>query len=113
MWFEDVDVGGRGIVQPAKGPLGRALRWARHDLFLSQEQIARIAGVSQATVSRLERGAPNWSVFCRIVDAIGARPVVTVERLLTPREVMAAYIDGDDHPNGPDAHTSDETGDWW
>ena len=76
-----MDIGGRGVVLPAKGPLGRALRAARLDLLLSQEQLARSVGASQAAVSRLERGAPNWSLFCRLVDAMGGVPVVTIEEL--------------------------------
>ena len=81
MWLDDMDIGGRGVVLPAKGPLGRALRAARNDLLLSQEQLARSVGTSQAAVSRLERGAPSWSLFCRLVDAMGGVPVVTIAEL--------------------------------
>ena len=105
-----MDYGGRGIVQPAKGPLGRAARAVRHDLFLSQQRLAELAGVSQTAVSRHELGAANWSLFCRIVEAIGGRPVVTVERLLTDREITHLLVRGDKLP--PDyAPRGDD--DWW
>jgi transcriptional regulator with XRE-family HTH domain len=96
MWFDDMDLGGRGVCQPAKGPLGRALRALRHDLVISQERLGALAGVSQTAVSKLERGAPSWDIFCRLVEAVGGRPVVTVERIPTKRELFAAYENGDD-----------------
>jgi predicted transcriptional regulator len=94
MWFDDMDIGGRGIVQPAKGPLGRALRAARHDIFVSQKRLADAAGVSQAAVSRLERGTPSWRLFCQLIEVMGGRPVVTIERVPTDREFLASLDDG-------------------
>jgi transcriptional regulator with XRE-family HTH domain len=45
----------------------------RHENGLSQEQAAKRAGVSQATVSRLERGARmNPRTIVRLLDALGA-----------------------------------------
>ena len=79
MWLDDMDIGGRGIVQPAKGPLGRATRQIRLDLLISQQRLADIVGVSQTTISRLERGHGSWALFHRIVEAVGGKPVVTVE----------------------------------
>src|SRR3954451_5431933 len=119
MWLDDIDIGGPGIVQPAKGPLGSAVRHTRHELFLSQERLAKIAGVSQAAVSRLELGMPNWPLFCRLVDAMGGHPIVSVERLKTAREVMAAHMAGENpyptsRPNeAAQVETYDEAvGDW-
>jgi transcriptional regulator with XRE-family HTH domain len=109
MWLDNIDIGGRGIVQPAKGPLGRALRSARHDLFLSQQALADLAGVSQSAVSRLERGRPSWSLFCQVVEAIGGRPTVAVERVLSSREIMNIVAGGGELPVDPDADTDD----WW
>src|SRR3954453_9362401 len=96
MWFHDMDIGGRGIVHPAKGPLGRALRHARHAVYLSQQRLADAAGVSQAAVSRLERGAPSWGLFCKLLGVLGGRPLVTVERLRTQRELFDAYLSDED-----------------
>ncbi|MDQ1704215.1 MAG: Helix-turn-helix domain [Frankiaceae bacterium] len=93
MWFDDIDIGGRGIVQPAKGPLGRALRHARHDVHLSQQQLADLAGVSQSAVSRLERGGDSWGLFCRLTEVIGGEPVVTIELLPAARERFGSRDD--------------------
>jgi predicted transcriptional regulator len=90
MWLDDMDTGGRGIVRQAVGPLGRALRSTRLEMFLSQERLAQAAGVHQTDVSRLELGAPRWSLFCRLVDTLGGVPVVSIERLPTERERWAA-----------------------
>jgi predicted transcriptional regulator len=93
MWLDDMDRGGRGIYQPAQGPLGRAVRGLRHELFLSQERLGALAGVSQTAVSRLELGRHvSWSLFCRLVDAVGGQPVVTIERVLTERELFEAFL---------------------
>lgn len=93
VWLDEIDRGGRGIYQPAQGPLGRALRGLRQDLWLSQERLGAIAGVSQTTISRLELGRHvNWSLFCRLVEAAGGRPVVTIERIPTERELFAEFL---------------------
>jgi transcriptional regulator with XRE-family HTH domain len=96
MWLDDMDRGGRGVCQPAKGPLGRAIRGLRHDLVMSQERLGQLVGVSQTAVSKLERGGNSWDLFCRLVEATGGRPVVSIERSLTQRELFAAYLNDDD-----------------
>jgi transcriptional regulator with XRE-family HTH domain len=93
VWFDDIDIGGRGIVQPAQGPLGRALRYARYDVLLSQQRLADLAGVSQSAVSRLERGADSWRLFCRLTEVIGGEPVVTIELLPAARERFGSRDD--------------------
>src|SRR4051794_35467303 len=94
-----------GAPMSAQGELGVALRAARYRAVLSQQQVAERAGVSQAVVSRMERGhRSGWPVFCRLLDAMGFEPVVTsrlrasdldleVERLadLTPEERVAEH----------------------
>jgi len=109
MWLDDIDRGGRGIVQPAKGPLGRAVRQVRLDLCLSQASLATIIGTTQRSISRLELGHANWPLFVRAVEALGARPLVTLEALLSPREVMERIAAGLDIPYDPDAVEDD----WW
>ena len=91
MWLDDIDTGGRGIVRPAVGPMGRALRGARLEVFMSQETLARAAGVHQSQVSRIELGAPHWTLFCRLLDTLGGRPVVTIERLPSAGEEWARH----------------------
>ena len=93
MWFDDIDIGGRGIVRPAVGPLGRALRTARLDVLLSQQRLADSAGGSQGAVSRRELGAPNLRLFCQLIDILGGRPVVTIESLPTMADLAAKYGD--------------------
>lgn len=89
MWLDDIDRGGRGIVRPAVGPLGRALRTARLRQFMSQETLAKAAGVRQTQVSRVELGAPNWTLFCHLIKTLGGAPVVTVEPIDTGLEALA------------------------
>ena len=79
MWFDDFDIGVRGLVLPAQGPFGRVLRAARYDALLSQEQLAELAGVSQSSISRIERGQGSWTLFVKLMEVIGGRPVVAVE----------------------------------
>ena len=58
------------------GQVGFRLRHLRGALGLSQEQIARSAGVSQGAISRLERGlgvATPFMAVLRVVDAMASR----------------------------------------
>src|SRR3954452_22703558 len=65
----------------AQGELGVALRGARYRAVLSQQEVADRAGVSQAVVSRMERGhRSSWPVFCRLLDAMGFEPGITTRR---------------------------------
>lgn len=65
----------------AEGALGEALRQARYDRVWSQKELAGRSGVAQSVISRLERGVrSNWQIFCRLLEAMGLEPVVTVRR---------------------------------
>lgn len=89
MFLDDVDFGGSAVCRPPVGPLGCALRAERRKLLLSQASLAKTAGVHQTQVSKLELGAPNWTLFCRLIDALGGRPIVTVEPRSTGLEALA------------------------
>lgn len=63
--------------------LGRTLRRARRDRDLSQEAVARRAGIGPKHMSELERGNknPRIATFLRIAAALG----------ISPTELMALY----------------------
>lgn len=53
------------------------LRWAREEQFLSQRELAYTAGVTQATVCRVERGDryPHAKTQRTLAAALGYRPI--------------------------------------
>lgn len=55
----------------------------RRRLGLSQRELALRAGVTQAAISRIERGleAPSWARFEQIMLAMGVRPLLTTEAI--------------------------------
>jgi HTH-type transcriptional regulator/antitoxin HipB len=61
--------------------LAFALAEARRDAKLTQTEVARLMGTSQAAVARLESGLvkPSWSSIERFARAVGRRPVVRLE----------------------------------
>ncbi len=73
----------RAHTPPAdSGALGRAIRDLRRALGWSQQELGRRAGVSQARVSRLERGAgrgPSIEHAGRLVAAMGGRLVWSLD----------------------------------
>ena len=98
MWFDEMDIGGRGIVRPAQGPLGRVLREARLSVFMSQARLADAIGASQTAISRVELGYPSWRLFSQCIEALGGRPVVTIERARSEQDLYRELFgpDGDD-----------------
>ncbi|MEU7137929.1 helix-turn-helix domain-containing protein [Nocardia sp. NPDC046473] len=73
--------------------LGAALRKARVDAGLTQEQLGELAGVSRQLVSRVETGSPNGEIgrIIQIASALGLQ-VVTVpmsHRTTTSRDQQA------------------------
>jgi transcriptional regulator with XRE-family HTH domain len=52
---------------------GERLRQLREANGFTQETLARAAGVHQQSIARWERGQrePDWSVVCRLADALG------------------------------------------
>ena len=68
------------------------LRDARRERNLTQEQLAELAGVDQATISKLERDEttkPSWEIVGRIARALGIDP-----HLLFPLEVQSSQEAG-------------------
>ena len=58
-----------------------ALAEARRNAELTQAEVGRRMGTSQAAVARLESGQvmPSWSSIERFARAVGRRPVVTLQ----------------------------------
>ena len=59
------------------GELAGRLRKSREDAFLSQEELAKRAGVQAATVSRIERGVidePYLSTLRKLAKALDVDP---------------------------------------
>jgi HTH-type transcriptional regulator/antitoxin HipB len=61
--------------------LAFALAEARRDAGLTQAEISRLMGTSQAAVARLESGRarPTWETIERYARAVGRRAVVKLE----------------------------------
>ncbi|WP_430497996.1 helix-turn-helix domain-containing protein [Micromonospora trifolii] len=89
------------------GLLGAAIREQRQSRELSQCELAGLAGVSQATVARIEGGdrAPSIAVLERLLAAMDVQLVVGVEPL-------DAHLDAriDDLATRPIAERIDELG---
>lgn len=60
----------------ARSLYSERLRWARNLSGMSQEQLARLAGCTQANVSKLERTAERGSSWtAQIANALGVHPI--------------------------------------
>src|SRR3954467_13723575 len=92
-WWDDWAPPGARMA--AQGELGVALRAARYRAVLSQQEVADRAGVSQAVVSRMERGhRSSWPVFCRLLDAMGFEPVITTRRRASDLDLEVERLAG-------------------
>ena len=67
---------------PEHAALGEAIRLARVERGLSQEQLADAAGVHVTHLGGVERGVrnPNYSTLVRIAGALGVSPGTLVTR---------------------------------
>lgn len=63
----------------ARHDLGVMLAAARTERHLTQPSLARLSGVQQAEISRIEtgRGNPTFATLNRLVNALGTRLVLT------------------------------------
>jgi transcriptional regulator with XRE-family HTH domain len=72
---------------------GNLIKLARHDAGLSQRELARRAGTSQATLSAYEAGrkSPSFETLVRVIRAAGQDLRVQVVPYDDHDDVMAAY----------------------
>jgi transcriptional regulator with XRE-family HTH domain len=75
---------------------GNVIKLARHDAGLSQRELARRAGTSQATLSAYETGrkSPSFETLVRVVRAAGQDLRVRLEPLDDHDEWVRAYQAG-------------------
>ena len=62
--------------------IGRSVREHRVKMFMTQEQLARMAGISLRQVVRIERNEvePRCSTILKLADALGVEPSELVDR---------------------------------
>jgi transcriptional regulator with XRE-family HTH domain len=62
---------------------GSLIRQHREELGLSQRSLARRSGLTQAAISRIERGrsSPNWETVSALLLAMGYEPDLGARRL--------------------------------
>ena len=62
--------------------IGRSVREQRVKMFMTQEQLARMAGISLRQIVRIERNEvePRFSTILKIADALGVEPSELVDR---------------------------------
>jgi transcriptional regulator with XRE-family HTH domain len=61
--------------------IGRRLRTERTRRFLTQEQLAQKAGISQKQLSKIENDEvePRFSTILSLADALGVEPEIFLE----------------------------------
>ena len=81
-WNDELDIEAETIYEegicvrqdkPLSCSVGNAVMEARAEAGFSQSQLARITGIDQSDISRIERGLgnPSVSTLSRIADALG------------------------------------------
>lgn len=78
-WEDDLDEYVAEEVDAPANPLGVVVQAERARRGWSQRDLAQRAGLSQAVVSRLERGnrSPSWALFCQLLEAMDLEPAVS------------------------------------
>lgn len=74
----------RNAYHPALIALGAAIRTARVERGISQEDLAHISDVDRAYLSRIERGAQNPSVLT-LLRVVGAMEMTATELFVEAR----------------------------
>ena len=66
-----------------KRKLGQAVQWLRHDLDVSQEELAARAEIHRTYLGDVERGNRNVALvnICRIAAALGVKPSTLFQRM--------------------------------
>lgn len=66
-----------------KRKFGQAVQWMRHDLDVSQEELAARAEIHRTYLGDVERGNRNVALvnICRIAAALGVKPSVLFQRM--------------------------------
>lgn len=61
--------------------VGHKLKWARINHNVSQEELSKITGIDQATISKIENGSMNLSIktIMKIVKALNAKIELTIK----------------------------------
>jgi transcriptional regulator with XRE-family HTH domain len=79
-------------MQEVRAQLGLTIQRLRRSRKLSQEELAHIAGIDRAYMSRIERGIPNLGIemIVRLSKALGVRPAELVEGLKWSEESAKA-----------------------
>lgn len=90
IWNDDLDIEAETIYEDgetvrtekplADHPAARAVAAARAASGLSQKQLARMTGIDQSDISKIERGTANPSVSTleRIAEALGGKLTVSI-----------------------------------
>jgi transcriptional regulator with XRE-family HTH domain len=105
--------------EPAPFPCAGLVRRARRIADMSQREMARAAGISQATVNRIERGSlvPSMEVLMRIFDVADlALAVVDAKgEVVLPMVDWADACDGAErrYPSHLDTIIDPQPGEWW
>lgn len=76
-WIDNLRVRGLSLTNAAPAPVGEALRVLRDDAMLSQRELASEAGISPATVLKIEKGeveTPHPSTMRKLAAALGVPP---------------------------------------
>jgi transcriptional regulator with XRE-family HTH domain len=104
---------------PAAFPFSGLVRRARRIADLSQREMARAAGVSQAAVSKIEAGTliPSFALMLRVLGAaeLGLVVVDATGRIVEPMADWQDVRDGAErrYPSHLDTILDPEPGEWW
>ena len=65
----------------AKNHFAQAVRNRRHSLDMSQQQLAKLAGVDRKTINRIENGhfSPNLDTIVRLLSVLNLAPAKLIK----------------------------------